>query len=467
MLYQTGSYAYSAIRSEEPRLVSSGVADSLVEYRAAQKAATEELDELTFSESLGCCHGVFFQVLSLLTFGIFIFEAVVYNTSFLMQILPATGEDIDFPPCIAFFNLFWAMSFWSFVQARCSNPGVVPLRWKDFVQKAGFAMPLSSALQTWLPGTAVYCKFCRMPRPERAHHCRITGCCVLRMDHFCPWINNCVGFRNYKFFILLILYTSLLTVVELTTTMTSWIKCIKALKGTDEDLLFRDEMPSIPDMQAFVTCCCICIVRGFVLLPIVCTHLSLARRNITAIEANYDATNPYDFNDWRLNLEEVFGSFGADWLVPVRPLHPKGDGVSFCRPDETLDGEDDAEGEELWRIRYRLPAPPPPLPRSSNVTSISSLIERPYPAPFGQPEQLPSLLHSSQIKDASEVAGLIDLLESCGLLDKLPEAIAWCYAHGADSIAEIKAVKMESNFVQALDLKPVKAKLMLTRLSGG
>ncbi len=35
-------------------------------------------------------------------------------------------------------------------------------------------------------------------KPERAHHCSVTGCCVLRMDHYCIWVLNCVGLLNYK-----------------------------------------------------------------------------------------------------------------------------------------------------------------------------------------------------------------------------------------------------------------------------
>ena len=40
------------------------------------------------------------------------------------------------------------------------------------------------------------CENCDSMKPPRAHHCRTCGRCVMRMDHHCPWINNCVGANN-------------------------------------------------------------------------------------------------------------------------------------------------------------------------------------------------------------------------------------------------------------------------------
>ncbi|KAH9477093.1 Palmitoyltransferase PFA3 [Psilocybe cubensis] len=46
-----------------------------------------------------------------------------------------------------------------------------------------------------------YCIRDGIVKPYRSHHCRICGTCILRYDHHCPWIGQCVGARNYKFFL--------------------------------------------------------------------------------------------------------------------------------------------------------------------------------------------------------------------------------------------------------------------------
>lgn len=52
-----------------------------------------------------------------------------------------------------------------------------------------------------------YCMKCENWKPERTHHCSVSGKCILRMDHYCIWVVNCVGLLNYKFFLLFLAYT--------------------------------------------------------------------------------------------------------------------------------------------------------------------------------------------------------------------------------------------------------------------
>ena len=54
-----------------------------------------------------------------------------------------------------------------------------------------------------------FCKICNKPKPPRTSHCSRCRACRVRMDHHCDLIGNCVAYKNHKYFVLYLLYTTI------------------------------------------------------------------------------------------------------------------------------------------------------------------------------------------------------------------------------------------------------------------
>ncbi|XP_042512624.1 probable protein S-acyltransferase 15 isoform X2 [Macadamia integrifolia] len=102
------------------------------------------------------------------------------------------------------FNFLAFMSLFSFGACVLIDPGNVPSSFVPDVEDDGGSDQRSrnSGAQSR------YCDKCSTYKPPRAHHCRVCGRCVLRMDHHCLWVNNCIGYSNYKPFVVLITYAA-------------------------------------------------------------------------------------------------------------------------------------------------------------------------------------------------------------------------------------------------------------------
>lgn len=116
------------------------------------------------------------------------------------------------------FIIFFCLSgstLFHFISAIYEGPGFLPLKW----------MPEKATDTQYLQ----YCSVCEGYKAPRSHHCRKCRRCVMKMDHHCPWINNCVGHYNHCHFVAF-LASAVAGCCVSTFTLVSWVMTVLSLR---------------------------------------------------------------------------------------------------------------------------------------------------------------------------------------------------------------------------------------------
>ncbi|XP_012679586.1 palmitoyltransferase ZDHHC14 isoform X2 [Clupea harengus] len=160
--------------------------------------------------------GVFYLTLVLIvvTSGLFFVFDCPFLSSHLTPAIPVMG------------GVLFGFVMGTLLRTSFSDPGVLPRatpdeaadleRQIDVANGSGTTgyRPPPRTREVVINGQTVklkYCFTCKIFRPPRASHCSLCDNCVERFDHHCPWVGNCVGRRNYRFFYMFILSLSFLT----------------------------------------------------------------------------------------------------------------------------------------------------------------------------------------------------------------------------------------------------------------
>ena len=164
------------------------------------------------------------------------------------------------------------------------------------------------------------CPTCRLCKPPRTHHCRKCKRCVLKMDHHCPWVGHCIGERNYKYYVLFLLYTT----VSLCDVIIASVQRILEPSGWTSSAILLSFVLTVGEI----------ILTGAVAYLLL-WHLMQCSHNCTTIEwyknqknsrqqavkavfpwpATFPIKSPYDVT-LCLNIEKVFGKYYC-WMLPI------------------------------------------------------------------------------------------------------------------------------------------------------
>ncbi|KAB5527242.1 hypothetical protein DKX38_021089 [Salix brachista] len=226
---------------------------------------------------------------------------------------------------IMIFHLLLIMLLWSYYRVVFKDPGSVPENWRAVLPEE--ALEAGSSLND-RPDCVVdtdgldrraFCNYCQNGKPPRCHHCSVCQRCVLKMDHHCVWVVNCVGARNYKFFLLFLLSTSFFS-LKLYTFMVTTMDTLVLLPGFINFFgEAKDHSSSPSDLAVIFLAFVLNLAFALSLLCFLVMHASLLSSNTTSIEV-YEKRGAarWKYNLGRKkNFEQVFGTKKALWFFPL------------------------------------------------------------------------------------------------------------------------------------------------------
>ena len=213
----------------------------------------------------------------------------IYNAFTIRGLL--TEETFNFIPIVVISEIAFLFTLINFFQTAFTDPGVLPKE-KAQEDENEFHVPLYKTVSiNNITVRLKYCDTCKFYRPPRTSHCSMCNRCIENFDHHCPWVNNCVGKRNYKFFF------CFLTALAFHTLLTMSL-CIYRV-------VVKPIWSDVPSLVVAI----ICFIVIFPILGLLGFHIALIKMGLTTNEQVTHkfpgSNNPYTRGCW-MNFVYMF-----------------------------------------------------------------------------------------------------------------------------------------------------------------
>lgn len=150
--------------------------------------------------TLGITCSLSVHLFALATIACHLIEASLFSTTVFLLVYTPTA----------------VLALASLYMAWATDPGAVPLGARPLVTIKRAASAEHQQANASRQRALRRCHKCNDNfKPSRAHHDSVTGRCIVKFDHFCPWVGNAVGAMNHKFFVLFVGYTMCTCILSL------------------------------------------------------------------------------------------------------------------------------------------------------------------------------------------------------------------------------------------------------------
>lgn len=180
-----------------------------------------------------------------------------------------------------------------------------------------------------LDNDKVYCNYCKRWRPPDCLHCKKCNTCVMKRDHHCTFLVNCIGRHNRRYYILFLghvaiamTYSSVYNYFLFTPqTPDDWSLLVYFARIVNPGVWFLLPAPVGKKdiyMMFMLTNACI----GFWAAYLFCYHMRNSAFGVTAYEEKYKPEKK-NLKKWKENLLRVFGEkwyWAAIWPFSSSPL---------------------------------------------------------------------------------------------------------------------------------------------------